>query len=408
MRTVTAIACLALHSICTVTGAEAQLRTVVYASGFSSPIALEQDPSDPAMQYVAEQRGVIRVIRNGAVQATPFLDISSLVLCCSERGLLGLAFSPNYATSGRFYVSYTRAGDGRPVVARYRRSVNPLVAESQGFPLVWSTGEDSIRHPFSNHNAGCLAFGPDGYLYISQGDGGSGGDPENNAQNTSELLGKILRVDVNVTDTHPQGFVVPPGNAGLPRPEIWSLGWRNPWKFSFDSPARGGTGAMLVADVGQSAWEEIDYEPAGRGGRNYGWRVREGAHTYTGSTTQPLVDPIYAYDHGQGRSITGGYVYRGAALPAMRGRYFFADYVTRRVWSMALHVNATTGEAAPSTAANLIDHTTDLGGTTVVGGVSSFGVDAAGELYVINYSSGTILKIVGPPPTAPTNVRIIR
>ena len=305
-------------------------------------------------------------------------------------------------------MSYTRTGDGRAVVARYRRSVNPLVAESQGFSLVWSTGEDSIRHPFTNHNAGCVAFGPDGYLYIAQGDGGSGGDPENNAQNTSELLGKILRIDVNVADTHPQGFVVPAGNAGLPRPEIWSLGWRNPWRFSFDSPARGGTGAMLVADVGQGAWEEVDYEPAGRGGRNYGWRVREGAHTYTGSTTQPLVDPIYDYDHGQGRSITGGYVYRGAALPAMRGRYFFADYVTRRVWSIALHVNATTGEASPSTAADLIDHTTDLGGSAVVGGVSSFGLDAAGELYVINYSSGTILKIVGLPPTAPTNLRFIR
>ena len=408
MRAIAVIVGLFLHSIYAVTGAEAQLRTVVYASGFSSPIAFEQDPSDPAMQYVAEQRGVIRVIRNGAVQATPFLDISSLVLCCSERGLLGLAFSPDYATSGRFYVSYTRAGDGRPVVARYRRSINPLVAESQGFRLVWSTGEDSIRHPFTNHNAGCVAFGPDGYLYIAQGDGGSGGDPENNAQNTSELLGKILRIDVNVSDTHPQGFVVPSGNAGLPRPEIWSLGWRNPWKFSFDSPARGGTGAMLVADVGQGAWEEVDYEPAGRVGRNYGWRVREGAHPYTGSTTQPLVDPIHDYDHGEGRSITGGYVYRGAALPAMRGRYFFADYVTRRVWSLALRVNAATGEASPSTVADLIDHTTELGGTTVVGGVSSFGVDAAGELYVVNYSSGTILKIVGPPPTAPTNVRIIR
>ena len=162
-----------------------------------------------------------------------------------------------------------------------------------------------------------------------------------------------------------------PGTPGLPRPEIWSLGWRNPWKFSFDTPARGGTGAMLVADVGQDAWEEIDYEPAGRGGRNYGWRVREGAHAYTGSTTQPLVDPIYDYDHGAGRSITGGYVYRGAALAAVRGRYFFADYVTRRVWSMALRVNATTGEASPSTVADLVDHTTELGGTTILGGISA-------------------------------------
>jgi glucose/arabinose dehydrogenase len=404
MRPIALVVCLVL---CGSGEADAQLRTVTYATGFSAPIAFEQDPSDPAMQYVAEQRGVIRVIRSGVVQATPFLDISSLVLCCSERGLLGLAFPPDYAASGRFYVTYTRAGDGRMVVARYRRSVNPLVADSQGVRLTWSTGEDSIRHPFTNHNAGCLAFGSDGYLYIAQGDGGSGGDPENNAQNTSELLGKILRIDVSVPDGHPEGFVVPAGNAGLPRPEIWSLGWRNPWKFSFDALARGGTGAMLVADVGQGAWEEIDYEPAGRAGRNYGWRVREGAHPYSGSTTQPLVDPIYDYDHGEGRSITGGYVYRGAALPAVRGRYFFADYVTRRVWSLNLRVNATTGEASRSTAADLVDHTTELGGSTVLGGVSAFGVDAAGELYVVNHSAGTILRIVGAP-RAPTNVRIVR
>ena len=407
MRTRAVVVCLVLCGLSGPIAAEAQLRTVTYATGFTSPIAFEQDPSDPAMQYVAEQRGVIRLIRNGVVQATPFLDISSLVLCCGERGLLGLAFPSNYAANGRFYVNYTRAGDGRVVVARYKRSVNPLVAESQGVSLVWSTGEDSIRHPYSNHNAGCMTFGPDGYLYISQGDGGSGGDPENNAQNTSELLGKILRIDVNVPDGHPQGFVVPAGNAGLPRPEIWSLGWRNPWRFSFDPPARGGTGAMLVADVGQDAWEEIDYEPAGRAGRNYGWRVREGLHAYTGSTTQPLVDPIYDYDHVQGRSITGGHVYRGDALPAIRGRYFFADYATRRVWSLNLRVNGSTGEASASTSADLIDHTTDLGGSTVLGGISAFGVDAAGELYIVSYSSGTILKVAGAP-SAPTNVRITR
>jgi glucose/arabinose dehydrogenase len=386
--------------------AEAQLRTVSYVTGLSSPIAFEQDPSDPLVQYVAEQRGIIRVVRGGVLQATPFLDISSLVVCCSERGLLGLAFAPDYGASGRFYVTYTRAGDGRIVVARYRRSANPLVAESQGFRLVWSTGEDSIRHPFTNHNGGCLAFGPDGYLYIAQGDGGSGGDPENNAQNPAELLGKMLRIDVSVPDSHPTGFVIPAGNAGLERPEIWSLGWRNPWKFSFDSPARGGTGAMLIADVGQGAWEEINYEPAGASGRNYGWRFREGAHPYTGSTTIPLVDPIYDYDRAAGRSVTGGYVYRGVALPSMRGRYFFADYVTRRVWSLAIRLNGA-GEALASVAADLVDHTDTLGGTNVIGGVSGFGVDAAGELYIINHSAGIILKIVGAP-AAPTNVRITR
>jgi hypothetical protein len=163
---------------------------------------------------------------------------------------------------------------------------------------------------------------------------------------------------------------------------------------------------MLIADVGQGAWEEINYEPAGASGRNYGWRFREGAHPYTGSTTIPLVDPIYDYDRAAGRSVTGGYVYRGVALPSMRGRYFFADYVTRRVWSLAIRLNGA-GEALASVAADLVDHTDTLGGTNVIGGVSGFGVDAAGELYIINHSAGIILKIVGAP-AAPTNVRITR
>ena len=199
-----------------------------------------------------------------------------------------------------------------------------------------------------------------------------------------------------------------PGTPGLPRPEIWSLGWRNPWKFSFDSPARGGTGAMLVADVGQGAWEEIDYEPAGRAGRNYGWRVREGAHPYTGATTQPLVDPIYDYDHGAGRSITGGYVYRGAALPGDARALFLCRLrdAPRLVAASARQrarparrrrrPRPTSSSTPPSSAA-----------AAVLGGISGFGVDAAGELYIINHSAGTILKVVGAP-AAPTNVRITR
>jgi glucose/arabinose dehydrogenase len=166
-----------------------------------------------------------------------------------------------------------------------------------------------------------------------------------------------------------------------------------------------------VADVGQDAYEEIDYEPAGRGGRNYGWKIREGAHPYPngGSTTQPLVDPIYDYDHATGRSITGGYVYRGSAIPALRGRYFFADYVSRRVWSLALRVNGS-GEASPAQTGDITDHTTELGGTTTLGGISAFGMDAVGELYIVSYSSGTILKIVPSltPPAPPTNLRIVR
>ena len=254
--------------------------------------------------------------------------------------MLGLAFPPDYGASGRFYVNYTRAGDGRVVVARYRRSVNPLVADSQGVRLIWSTGEDSIRHPFSNHNAGCLAFGADGYLYIAQGDGGGGGDPENNAQNTSELLGKILRIDVNVPDGHPQGFVVPAGNAGcrVPRSGAWGGAIRGS-SASMRPPAAARARCSWPMSARARGRRSTMSRPAAAG-RNYGWRVREGAHPYTGSTTQPLVDPIYDYDRAAGRSITGGYVYRGAALPAVRGRYFFADYATRRVWSLNLRVSA--------------------------------------------------------------------
>jgi glucose/arabinose dehydrogenase len=398
----------AIVSMCVGGSAWAQIRAPVYVSGISAPVAFVQDPSDAATQYVVEQGGRVKVVRNRSVQSTPFLDLTSSVLSGGERGLLGLAFPPDYGSSGRFYVNFTRAPDGHTVVARFRRSSNPLVADpSSRVDLVWSTGLAFIPQPFSNHNGGCLAFGPDGYLYISLGDGGSGSDPQNNAQRTDQLLGKILRIDVNVPDGHPQGFVVPAGNAGLPRPEIWSLGLRNPWKFSFDDPARGGTGAMLIADVGQNAWEEVNYEPAGQAGRNYGWRNREGAHDHVTTiepSIRPLVEPVFEYDHGVGRSISGGYVYRGTAMPTDRGRYFFADFVTRRLWSIALTVNASTGEASAS---NLVEHTQEVGGSGAVGNVSGFGVDAAGELYVINYSAGSILRLARVPST-PVNLRIIR
>jgi glucose/arabinose dehydrogenase len=387
--------------------AEAQLRAAVYASGFNQPVAFVQDPSDSTIQYVVEQRGRIRVIRSGDVQSTPFLDLTSVVLAGGERGLLGLAFPRDYATSGRFYVNFTRSPDGHTVVARFRRSSDPLVADpGSRFDLAWSTGQRIIPQPFANHNGGCLVFGPDGFLYIGLGDGGSGNDPQNFAQRTDQLLGKILRIDVSVPDTHPEGFVAPSGNAGFPRPEIWSLGLRNPWKFTFDDPARGGTGAMVIADVGQNAFEEIDYEPAGRSGRNYGWRNREGAHDNVTSlppSVLPLVEPIFEYDHSLGASISGGYIYRGSAMPSDRGRYFFADFVSGRVWSIAISVNSA-GEAAAS---DLVEHTSELGGSSVIGNVSGFGIDAAGELYVINYSAGRILRLTRGPAT-PANLRIIR
>jgi glucose/arabinose dehydrogenase len=395
----------------------AQLRTRVQASGFTLPVALVQDPADRRVQLIVEQNGHIRVVRDGSVLAADFLDLSSATEAEGEQGLFGLAFAPTSAT-GRFFVNFTnRAGDS--VVARFQRSNDAVVADAASrFDLRWggANGPTVIAQPFANHNGGHLAFGPDGYLYIGMGDGGSGDDPGHRAQNGSELLGKMLRIDVSVADSHPSGYEVPPDNpftrgGGVSaRPEIWAFGLRNPWRYSFDDPARGGTGALLIADVGQNRFEEINYEPAGRGGRNYGWRNREGMHdnvTTLPAAFLPLTEPIYEYDHSAGSSITGGFVYRGRGLPAAyQGRYFFADYIRGRVWSIALMVDAS-GEAR---AANLIEHTAELGGANVLGNVSSFGLDADGELHIVSYSKGRILKIIGPPaaPPAPTGLRILR
>src|SRR5262249_13361024 len=241
-------------------------------------------------------------------------------------------------------------------------------------------------------------------------------DPRNNAQNPNEWLGKMLRLDVNVSDSDPSGYRIPPDNPflnGTPvtaRPEIWSFRLRKPWRYTFHHPPPGGTGAPLIAHVGQNRWEEVDYEPRGRGGRNYGWSLREGTHDEVPSRHAaflPLVDPIHEYDHGTGQSITGGYVYRGRALgSAYQGRYFFADYVAGRVWSVGLDVNGSSGEAHAS---GLVEHTSDLGGSQL-GNVSSFGLDADAELYIVSHTRGTIIQVRGPlaaPPT-PTAVKIVR
>lgn len=386
------------------------VRLVTYASGFSAPVAFVQDPADSRVQFVVEQGGRIRVVVAGQVQATDFLDLRGEIRSGGEQGLLGLAFPPDGASSGRFYVNFSDPV-GNSVIARFKRSADPRVADpASRLALRWSTGLTYIQHqPYTNHNGGCLAFGPDGYLYFGIGDGGSGDDPENNAQNPATLLGKILRLDVSVPDSDPNGFRVPPDNpfVGSPgtRPEIWSFGMRNPWRFSFDDVARGGTGALVIADVGQNQWEEIDYEPRGRGGRNYGWSIREGANAHIPSRVPaflPLIDPIYEYDHSVGSSITGGYVYRGSS-PDLRGRYFFGDFVRARIWSMAITMDSF-GEG---TASDLVEHTPSIATATGLGNISSFGVDAAGEIYVVDYSRGMILRIAAPPRT-PTNLRIVR
>ena len=394
--------------------AQGQLRAQPYATGFSAPIAFVQDPLDRSVQVVVEQSGRIRIVREGAVLPNDFLDFRAAISAGGERGLLGMAFAPD-ANTGRFFVNFTNAS-GNTVVARFRRPT-PLAADpATRFDLRFNGagGAASIAQPFSNHNGGHLAFGPDGYLYIGLGDGGSGDDPDHRAQNPQELLGKMLRVDVNVADGHSIGYQVPTDNpfvGGGPvaaRPEIWAFGLRNPWRYSFDDPARGGTGALVIGDVGQGAFEEIDYEPRGRGGRNYGWRNREGAHDNVTSRPPaftPLVDPIHEYGRSSGQSVTGGYIYRGRALgPAFAGRYFFADYVSGRVWSLALTIDSQ-GEARAS---NLVEHTSELGGQSQLGNISSFGVDADGELYIVSLTRGTILRVAGLTPPTPTGLRIVR
>jgi glucose/arabinose dehydrogenase len=412
MRT---IACCASLLVCAVP-ADAQLQGQVYASGFQSPIAFVQDPTDRAVQFVVQQTGRVRVIRNGSVLPTDFLNLTGDIACCGERGLLGLAFAPDYASSGRFFVNFTNTA-GDTVVARFVRSSIPVVADaSSRFDLQLEGTRRVITQPFTNHNGGHLAFGPDGYLYIGLGDGGSGNDPDHRAQNPGELLGKMLRIDVNVSNGDAFGYRVPPDNpfvisSHLPsaRDEIWAFGLRNPWRYSFDDVTRGGTGALIIADVGQNRFEEINYEPRGAGGRNYGWRNREGAHDNVTSRPlayQPPIDPIFEYGRSDGVSITGGFVYRGTRLgAAFRGRYFFADY-SGRLWSLALTIDGA-GEAHAS---DRREHTAELGGNAMLGQISSFGVDADGELYVVNHSAGRIVRItaaLGAPPT-PTGLKIIK
>ncbi len=353
------------------------LRSLPYVSGLTMPVGMVQDPSDPAIQYVVEQGGLIKVIQNGTLLATPFIDLTAAALCCGERGLLGLAFPADYARSGRFYVNFSSEAvggvpAGATVIARFRRSAtNPLVADpATRFDLLWPAMPDAnctqaveqrfICQPFGNHNGGKIAFGPDGYLYIGMGDGGSGGDPQNQAQQPRTLLGKMLRVDVSVPDGDQRGYRIPPDNpfAGADPlgalDEIWSFGVRNPWRLTFDPTEMGGTGAMTFGDVGQGLWEEIDYEPGRLGGRNYGWRIREGLNPFgpgAGTTPAftPLIDPIFEYGDPFGvngsTSITGGSVYRGCEVPGWHGTYLFGEYCSEQLWALALDgANAAVGE----------------------------------------------------------------
>ncbi len=340
----------------------------------SNPIAIANAGDGSGRLFIALQNGRIIIYGGTQVLSTSFLDISSLVSSGSERGLLSVAFHPNFASNGFFYVSYTNI-NGDTVIARYSVSGNPNIADPNSALLLLT-----INQPFSNHNGGQLQFGQDGYLYIGMGDGGSGGDPQNNAQNLNTLLGKILRIDVD------GGFpyVIPPDNPFLgtlgARDEIWSLGLRNPWRFSFDRL----TGDLFLADVGQESWEEVNFQPASSlGGENYGWRLMEGNHCFnpsSGCNSAGLTLPIIEYNHSVGCSITGGYRYRGKENQDLEGIYFYGDFCTGRIWGGIEDVSG-------------VWTTSELLDTSFL--ISTFGEDENGEIYFAHYSSsdGAIYQV---------------
>ena len=342
--------------------------------GFNSPVNLQNAGDDRL--FVVEQNGIIKILNlDGTVNTDPFLDISSEVSCCGERGLLGLAFHPDYENNGYFFVNYTDT-NGNTKVSRFTVSTsNADIADpASELPII------NYNQPFSNHNGGCIAFGSDGYLYISSGDGGSGGDPDNRAQNLNVLLGKLLRLDIDNTNGN-ENYAIPADNpfVGNPdaRDEIWAYGLRNPWKFSFDSS----NGDIWIGDVGQNEVEEIDRAAATDAGLNYGWRCYEGSDPFNTNNCPPqseLTFPIAEYSSGTGSgncSITGGYVYRGNVYADIQGVYLFADYCSGLIG------------------------TVDQNGTLLEQGNFSnnwvsFGEDVNGELYIVDLNGG-IYKIEG-------------
>jgi glucose/arabinose dehydrogenase len=354
------------------------VRLLEVASGLSFPLYLTAPPGDLTRLFIVEKTGAIRIIKNGALLQEPFLNISGQVTGGMEQGLLGLAFPPDYAASGRFVVHYTdTAGDTKLSV--FHVSTNADLADPASEQVLLT-----VDQPFPNHNGGQIVFGPDGYLYLGLGDGGGAGDPEGRGQDLSELLGSILRLDVQSGTA----YTVPPDNPFVGqqpaiRPEIWSYGLRNPWRFSFD-PA---TGDLYIADVGQDKIEEIDVATSESGaGRvvNYGWSIMEGSQCLGGGECDQagLTLPTFEYGRNQGCSIIGGYVYRGSELPALQGLYFYGDFCQQWVHSFRFNTAAT--------------EETDWPALRATSPLTSFGVDAAGELYILE-SSGKVSKIVAAP-----------
>ncbi len=342
---------------------------------FSNPLFLDHAGDGSNRLFVVEQGGTIEVFENDAStsNATVFLDISDRLVSGGERGLLGLAFHPDYENNGYFYVNYTADNGGNTVISRFEVSAdNPEQADPNSETILLEYDQ-----PYSNHNGGHLAFGPDGYLYIASGDGGSGGDPDNNAQRPETLLGNILRIDVDGS-SNGNNYAIPPDNPFVDndqgyREEVFAYGLRNPWRFSFDSD----NGTLLAGDVGQNQYEEIDII---ENGGNYGWNIMEGEHCYNASSCDQsgLILPIWEYDHGEGQSITGGYVYRGQALNGLTGRYIYGDFTSGRIWALEF------SDPENPTNTELID--SDLN-------ISSFGTDADNELYICSFD-GNIYRLV--------------
>jgi glucose/arabinose dehydrogenase len=342
-------------------------------SGLDMPEGLMNAGDGSGRLFIVEQGGLILIFKDGALLPTPFLDLTQKVDCCGERGLLGLVFHPKYSENGLFYVDYTEKTGNQlyTVIARYSVSANdPNQADPNSELRMLH-----IKQPFQNHKGGQLQFGPDGYLYIGMGDGGSQGDPEGNGQSLQTLLGKILRIDVD----HNEPYAVPSDNPfvnGGGLWEIWAYGLRNPWRFSFDRL----NGDLYIGDVGQDAWEEIDYLSAGSpGGENFGWSYFEGTHPYRGSPPAGMkfVIPVAEYSHDLGNAVIGGYVYRGVNLPAWQGVYLYGDYGSGRVWSL-LHLKDGSWQNSEMF---------ETGRQ-----ISSFGVDENGEIYLVD-DGGSILML---------------
>ena len=351
------------------------LTRVRVASGLRSPVDLQSAPGDRARLFAVEQGGRIRIIRGGAVQATPFLDIASRITSGGERGLLGLAFHPGFAQNGRFFVNYTDL-QGHTHIAEFRGSPGSDTADAGSERLILF-----VTQPFANHNGGGLAFGNDGMLYIGLGDGGSGGDPLGNGQSLATHLGKMLRIDVDRASP----FAIPPDNpfVGNPAalPAIWAYGLRNPWRFGFDRA----TGDLYIGDVGQNALEEVDVGLAARrGGENYGWNVMEGSRCFrpaSGCPTAGITLPVVEYGRQDGCSITGGTVYRGCRMPGYHGTYFYGDYCSGIIRSFRLVGGAALDQR---------DWTGPLGGG--IDSLTAFGVDADGEIHMVDHD-GEVYRI---------------